>query len=138
MNDRLDLLRQVEHLLETSEDEIPEDRRFLLEFDMSDIADMDYNSQNYWVQAVIAARSASDKPRSDTTRTEKTGRPRKPPWKSNWGLAQVLEQIRKECGESRDSTHNWWGIRPDTLLVASRARESVPSRNASNKRRKPD
>lgn len=49
MNDRMDLLRQVEHLLETSEDEVPEDRRFLLEFDMTDIEALDFNSQNYWV-----------------------------------------------------------------------------------------
>ena len=58
LTDRLNMIQEIEHLLETREDEVPHDPQFLLEFDIQDISGMNFDSQNYWVQAVHAARNA--------------------------------------------------------------------------------
>ena len=144
MNNRMDILRHVESLLETREDEIPEDRKFLLELDISDIASLDYNSQNYWVQAITAARHAQQPQDLPTpTPRRRCGRSAATqPWKSRWGIAQVLEQIRSDSRSAHASGTPWWGVDPNHLLRLSSTQTHAPTtnprRNAANRRRKPD
>ena len=145
MNNQMDLLREVEVLLETSDDQVPEDRRFLLELDLADIADLDYNSQTYWVQAVNAARHAqhpSDSTTASSCATSRTNHATRQPWTSKWGIAQVLDQIRQDSHAAQANHTPWWGLHSRQLLelLPPQAHETPnnPRRNASYKRRKPD
>lgn len=133
----MDILRQVESLLETRDDVIPEDRR-------TDIAALDYNSQNYWVQAITAAkqsRSLQHTP-APPNRHSPGNYGTKQPWTSRWGIAQVLEQIRTDSQSAQASGTPWWGVDPHLLLkqtpIQTHTSTTNPRRNAAYRRRKPD
>jgi hypothetical protein len=150
-----EITMEIDQLLQTHVDEIPADRAFLLEFDIEDISNMDFEEQNYWVFAMNAALSAqsniirSQFPTlpSDTI-TSQTSQPHgdriNRPWESSWGLHNVLQQIRREAAEIQGNASNWWiGNRgPYSLAVVSIGENrSVAGRttlNNSNRRRKPD
>lgn len=55
---RKDLLRELDRLIDTPPDEIPEGSRYLLELDYSELYTSSFESQSYWVLAMKAARRA--------------------------------------------------------------------------------
>lgn len=147
MNSRLELMAKIEELLETGEDEVPDDRRFLLDLELSEIEDMDFDAQNYWVQSVAAARTAKARGDEPTeVRPIEAGRhparqSRQCTWRSKWGIAQVLEEIRKEHRDARGCSVDWWDIEATAFRYKAGTQPSVAgrtARNASNRRRKPD
>ena len=58
LDTRLKVLHDIEELMDTPSHEIPEDRRFLLEFDLDKLRNSDNNGQQYWLRAIKAARRA--------------------------------------------------------------------------------
>jgi len=55
---REDVLKESDSLIETDPEEIPADRRFLLEFDFDSHYRSSFETQTYWVRAIKAARRA--------------------------------------------------------------------------------
>ena len=58
MRERQAILLQVEALSLSDNNDLPEDSQFLLEFDIGRLQQADYETQCYWVAAVVAARTA--------------------------------------------------------------------------------
>jgi hypothetical protein len=58
MKERQAILLQVEALSLSDKNDLPEDSQFLLEFDIGRLQHADYETQCYWVAAVVAARTA--------------------------------------------------------------------------------
>jgi hypothetical protein len=52
------ILLHLEELTSSDKNDLPEESRFLLEFDIGNLQQADYETQCYWVAAVNAARSA--------------------------------------------------------------------------------
>ncbi len=50
-----DLLRELDRLIDTPPDEIPEGSRYLLELDYSELYTSSFESQSYWILAMKAA-----------------------------------------------------------------------------------
>jgi hypothetical protein len=55
---REEVLKELDSLIETDPEEIPEERRFLLEFDFDSLYRSSFETQTYWVRAIKAARRA--------------------------------------------------------------------------------
>jgi hypothetical protein len=53
-----DLLRDLDKLIDTPSDDIPEESRYLLELDYSELYNAPLEQQSYWVLAMKAARRA--------------------------------------------------------------------------------
>ncbi len=53
-----DLLRELNKLIDTPSDDIPEKSRYLLKLDYSKLYDASFEQQSYWVLAMKAARRA--------------------------------------------------------------------------------
>jgi hypothetical protein len=58
LQDRKDVLAQIEQLADCDPDKIPEGSKFLLEMDFDSLYDASYEKQSYWVRAMQAARKA--------------------------------------------------------------------------------
>jgi hypothetical protein len=58
LQQRKDLLRELDKLIDTPPDEVPEGSRYLLELDYSDLYNASFERQSYWVLAMKAARRA--------------------------------------------------------------------------------
>jgi ribonuclease HI len=58
LHERQAILLQVEALSLSEKNDLPEDSQFLLEFDIARLQQADYETQCYWVAAVVAARTA--------------------------------------------------------------------------------
>ena len=58
MKERQAILLQIEALSLSDKQDLPEDSQFLLEFDIGRLHQADYETQCYWVAAVVAARTA--------------------------------------------------------------------------------
>ena len=58
LQDRVAILREIEHLMLTEKSHLPSDCAFLLEFDLDKLRTSDLDGQQYWVYAVKAARKA--------------------------------------------------------------------------------
>ena len=56
--ERQAILLQVEALSLSNKNDLPEESQFLLEFDIGRLQQADYETQCYWVAAVVAARTA--------------------------------------------------------------------------------
>ena len=66
------VLIQLEELVLSEKDDIPEESRFLLEFDLGRLERSDYETQCYWAAAVTAAREAKlGHPNVATTTTQR-------------------------------------------------------------------
>lgn len=112
MSRQLDILMEIEQLMEVSQDEVPEDRQFLLEFDIHELSSWDFDTQEYWVHSLKAARTAQTGIVQDQLGIPNTLMPSQPrrnrrPWESSWGITQVLEQIRQEVGSLQGCTSDW-------------------------------
>ena len=55
---REDVLKELDSLIETDPEELPAERRFLLEFDFDSLYRSSFENQTYWVRAIKAARRA--------------------------------------------------------------------------------
>jgi hypothetical protein len=55
---RKEVLQEVEQLLDTPPDELPQDSQYLLELDYSTLYNALFECQSYWVLAMKAARCA--------------------------------------------------------------------------------
>ncbi len=55
---REDVLKELDSLIETDPEELPAERRFLLEFDFDSLYRSSFENQTYWVGAIKAARRA--------------------------------------------------------------------------------
>jgi hypothetical protein len=55
---REDVLKELDSLIETDPEEIPAERRLLLEFDFDSLYSLSFENQTYWVRAIKAARRA--------------------------------------------------------------------------------
>jgi hypothetical protein len=58
LQQRRDLLREVNSLLDTPPDEVPEESRYLLELEFLTLYNATFEHQSYWVLAMKAARRA--------------------------------------------------------------------------------
>jgi len=58
LQDRKEVLAQIEQLAESDPDEIPEGSKFLLEMDFKSLYDASFEKQSYWVRAMRAAKRA--------------------------------------------------------------------------------
>ena len=64
LQQRKDLLRELDRLIDTPPEEVPEGSRYLLELDYSDLYNASFEQQSYWVLAMKAARRAGRRARS--------------------------------------------------------------------------
>ena len=76
LTNRLEVLHDIETLMDTPSHEIPEDRRFLLEFDLDKLRNSDNNGQQYWLRAIKAARHAGRRVADVTRNSSPSGGPR--------------------------------------------------------------
>ena len=58
LQQRKDLLRELDRLIDTPPEEVPDGSRYLLELDYSDLYNATFERQSYWVLAMKAARQA--------------------------------------------------------------------------------
>jgi len=58
LQDRKEVLEEVEKFLETDPEDVPAESRFLLEFDFDSLYRSSFELQTYWVRAIKAARRA--------------------------------------------------------------------------------
>ena len=91
------ILLHIEELSTSNKNDLPEESRFLLEFDLEQLRNADYDTQCYWTAAVSAARQASLGPQSnvaspdhDTGQTSQTRRQRTQP-----SLPPRIDQLRQ-------------------------------------------
>jgi hypothetical protein len=61
-----DLLRELDKLIDTPSDDIPEESRYLLELDYSKLYNASFERQSYWVLAMKAARRAGRRASAST------------------------------------------------------------------------
>ena len=66
MKEQQAILLQIEALSLSDKNDLPEDSQFLLEFDIRRLHQADYETQCYWVAAVVAARTAIYGPEQPT------------------------------------------------------------------------
>ncbi len=128
LKQRKDLLLELDKLIDTPPEDIPEDSRYLLELDYSTLYNATFERQTYWVLAMKAARQAG---RRALTITKHRGRRRQ------GTLANIARRPRY------DFTHDDTQMRLELGLQASNRRHPQPDANGienpSNKRlRKPD
>ena len=76
LTNRLEVLHDIETLMDTPSHKIPEDRRFLLEFDLDKLRNSDNNGQQYWLRAIKAARHAGRRVADVTRNSSPSGGPR--------------------------------------------------------------
>ena len=133
MQKRKDLLRELDKLIDTSPDEVPEGSRYLLELDYSELYNSSFENQSYWVLAMKAARRAGLRENHLRRRYSRkrrsipgtlSGRPKR--HRPRFDFTQANEQM--ECELGLIPRHN------------KRAQQSATdATNSSNKRlRKPD
>ena len=91
------ILLHIEELSISNKNDLPEESRFLLEFDLEQLRNADYDMQCYWTAAVSAARRASLGPQSDvqsrdldTIQTSQTRRQRTQP-----SIPPRIDQLRQ-------------------------------------------
>ncbi len=70
------LLRELDRLINTPPEEVPEGSKYLLELDYSDLYNASFERQSYWVLAMKAARRAGRRGKKACQQTpRKTRRP---------------------------------------------------------------
>jgi len=122
MKERQAILLQIEALSLSDKNDLPEDSQFLLEFDIGRLHQADYETQCYWVAAVVAARTAIYGPKQST----------------NTPTQQPLPQCRQQIpmlGAPLRRAHAPVEIRPITSRPSPSVRFAL---EASNIARKPD
>jgi hypothetical protein len=72
LQQRKDLLQELDKLIDTPPDEVPEGSRYLLELDYSDLYNAPFERQSYWVLAVRAARRAGRRARTHAKASRRT------------------------------------------------------------------
>ena len=97
---RKDLLQELDKLIDTPSDDIPEESRYLLELDYSKLYNASFEQQSYWVLAMKAARragrqaSASTWHRSRQKRNTPTdNKTRKARYDFTWDDAQMMPKL---------------------------------------------
>jgi hypothetical protein len=130
---RKDLLRELDKLIDTPPDEIPEGSQYLLELDYSELYNSSFENQSYWVLAMKAARRAGLREKHLSSRSRRkrrsipgtySGRPKR--HRPRFDFSQANAQIERELGLT--PRHN--------KRALSSATDAT---NPSNKRfRKPD
>ena len=75
LQQRKDLLRELDRLIDTPPEEVPEGSRYLLELDYSDLYNSTFEHQSYWVLAMKAARRAGRRAKARQQGPRKTRRP---------------------------------------------------------------
>ena len=73
---KIKLLRKIEELADTPPEEVPEDCRFLLEFDFGKLIRSSSDTQEYWVVAVEAAKVAGSRNRKQGRSAKRAARRR--------------------------------------------------------------
>ena len=99
LKNRLELLTQIESLSNIPAHEIPDESRFLLDIDTNSLAEGDLESQEYWVQAMEAARAALGRQPANLPFTN----PLRPSL-AREGSYTLLEEIRQEKRFSKGMT----------------------------------
>ena len=99
LKQRINVLEQIETLVDLDPREIPEDSRFLLEFDHDRLCKSDLETQLYWVRAVKAARRAGRRKASYTRRVRqaKAAATRRLSNRQRLGITDVERQIRVDA-----------------------------------------
>ena len=104
LQDRVAILREIEHLMLTKKRHIPSDCAFLLEFDLNTLRNSDLDGQQYWVYAVKAARHAGRRVarQGRSSRRSSDGqqfRRRMLPPRESLGVNAMIRQIQldREC-----------------------------------------
>ena len=122
LRERQAILLQVEALSLSDKNDLPEDSQFLLEFDIGRLQQADYETQCYWVAAVVAARTAIYGPEQPT----------------NIPTQQPLLRRRQQI-QQRGQPLRWSRAPVETQPIRSRPSPSVRfALEASNIARKPD
>ena len=96
LKQRLDVLEQIEELMDMDPRDIPEDSKFLLEFDFDRLRTSDLENQQYWVFAVQAARKAGKRAAALGRRAKraKANAVRRQSTRQRLGVSDVEKQIR--------------------------------------------
>lgn len=143
--EKREMLVRIESLAGTNPDEIPEESKFLLEFDLDMLCKSDLDTQTYWVVAMEAARSAGRRIACSGARQRRLAQTRRHRLsrRTRLGITEVERQIRTERRDSPAAERLAESLRNQpTLISLARRRDHPASLFAdmkSNKRlRKPD
>ena len=142
-----DLLQIINEFSEVAPEEIPEDSRFLLEINFTDLAKSHIETQTYWTLAMDAAITAKALESARGARAKRARRRlnTKIAGRTKLGISAVEQQIRKDGMHRRSSPSG--EVRVDDSLQATLERfvkrrphpASIMGTMKSNKRlRKPD
>ena len=141
-----DMMSKIETLLDTRPDEIPEGRKFLLEFNLGKLGQSTLDNKTYWVVAMEAAIKAGQRQAATGARRKRTLRKiqKKKSLRARFGIPEAEKEI---CPGKRPyafaNEERPTGLfRSETALTSlSRRQESSPASKAanlrSNKRHKP-
>lgn len=117
------ILLHIEELSLSNKNDLPEESRFLLEFDLEQLRNADYDTQCYWTAAVSAARQATIGPqRRETHTTQATPQP------SRTVVDKPMQSAPSRADQTRRSTRSQY--RPSPALRYAT--------EDSNRARKPD
>jgi hypothetical protein len=128
MKDRSAVLLQIEELMQTDPNRIPEHSKFLLEIEPNYMFTSSFDTQSYWVAAMEAARGAqASAARSIIAR----------PQMSDFGLYQVREAIRIDMKEMH---HTGDRYQPAEVQLSTQPEQAdgINGLTESDRRRKPD
>ncbi len=127
MREKAAILVQIESLALCEKCDLPEESRFLLEFDIGVLKQADLDTQCYWVAAVDAAQGAIEKRNGRHATTDEipiVQQANDQHWKEN------TEQITPDTGDNRTREGQPHTFRPSTAAIAAA--------DATNRTRKPD
>ena len=135
LKDRLELILKIDKLNKTSACDLPEESRFLLDIDTNKLAEGDYDSQDYWVHAMEAARVAMA-PGPDRCSLQRSSV--SPLLRKN-STFRLMEEIRYEQRyKGRRIPESSQPVRTSLGMYASHTEAHRMAALASNRRRKPD
>ena len=127
--ERRELLREIDQLMQTSPDEVPEDSKFLLEIDFQQLAEGRTEGQGYWIAAMRAAITA---------RRRAHGR-----WRHQQKRRRQMESLRRGVAEPLVPLYTF-GADDNLAAFSAKRKHTAPggsgsTADKSNKRlRKPD
>lgn len=140
LQERTSLAVQIDSLMSAQSSSIPEECRFLLEFDTDRLLRSEADTQHYWIAAMEAALAAKSKPPS-TNRESSTPQTSRKAWHSRWTSSTTITQLRIDA-RSRVIPPDWIWTENSITHPPSSYRRPVHSasqlRHKSNKKHKPD
>lgn len=140
LKERATLAVQIDSLMSAQSSSIPEECRFLLEFDVDRLLQSDTNMQHYWVSAMEAALSAKSNIISRSSASP-SQQPSRKAWQSRWNASSVILQLRAD-NRSRIIPSTWVWTSSSVTHPSSHycrpAHMAAQLHHKSNKKHKPD